>query len=547
MFMKRFAIAPLPVALAALAACGGDGPSRPEPTGGAVRTETMHITQATQNRDASVPLVAGRDGYLRVFVVSDRAGTPAPSVRIQIFHGEALRESATIPASAATLPTVVNQGELGASYNLKLQGALIQPGLRVQVQPDVSGAAATTQAMSVTALAPLRIRFVPIHQSENGLTGRVNEANKDDFLTLTRKLMPVSGIEADIRAPLSVRFLELDPQGNSWQTTVSELNAVRVAEGTGRYYYGVVQTPYPGGGVVGIAAGIPSRTSLGWDRPGDAAETVAHELGHNWGRRHSPCGGAGGPDPAYPYPLGMIGVVGMDVATGELKAPPSHTDIMGYCDANFWISDYTYTGVFNYRAANDRAASAAPQPALLLWGRILDGAVVLEPAFQVATRPTLPSAPGPYTVEGTDAAGEVLFSLSFGGDRIPDVPGDRRNFAFAVPLDAQKMERLAALRVVGTGAEARTRAPAGAVLARRASLSLRAEPRATVARTDANRVAVRWDAAAFPMVMVRDARTGDILSLARGGAADVRATGDVELVVSDGVRSSTRRVAAGGL
>src|SRR3712207_6919643 len=37
---KRFAIAPLPIALAALAACGGDGPSPPQPTGGAVRTET---------------------------------------------------------------------------------------------------------------------------------------------------------------------------------------------------------------------------------------------------------------------------------------------------------------------------------------------------------------------------------------------------------------------------------------------------------------------------------------------------------------------------
>jgi hypothetical protein len=543
--MQRLAIVPLLLPLLALAACGDD-PSRPGPgpTTGTLRTETLHITQATQNREGSVPLVAGRDGYLRVFLLADRAGTPAPSVRVQLFHGDVLRETLVIPAPAATVPTVVNSADLNASWNVKLSGSVIQPGLRVQVQAEGGGAAAT-QAMNVTALPPVRIRFVPIRQSENGLTGRVSEANKDEFLVLTRKLHPVSGFETDVRAPLSVPFLELDPQGNSWIATVSQLDAIRVAEGSNRYYYGVVQTPYPGGGVVGIAAGIPSRTSLGWDRPGDASETFAHELGHNWGRRHSPCGGAGGPDPQYPYSVGTIGVVGMDVETGQLKSSAGHTDIMGYCDANFWISDYTYSGVFFYRAANDRAASVAPQPALLVWGRIVDGAVVLEPAFQVTTRPTLPSAAGPYTVEGLDADGEVLFSLAFAGDRIPDVEGDRRTFSFAVPLGPQQMDRLATLRVVGSGVEARARATAGAVTQYRASLA--PAPRASVSRLGADRLAVRWDARSYPMAMVRDARTGEILALARGGTADVQAgAGEVEVVLSDGVRSTPRRVAAGG-
>ncbi|HEU0077519.1 MAG TPA: hypothetical protein VFQ76_07700, partial [Longimicrobiaceae bacterium] len=72
--------------------------------------------------------------------------------------------------------------------------------------------------------------------------------------------------------------------------------------------------------------------------------------------------------------------------------------------------------------------------------------------------------------------------------------------------------------------------------------------RASVARQGADRLAVRWDATAYPMAMVRDARTGEILALARGGAAELRAgAGEVEVVLSDGVRSSTRRVAVGGL
>lgn len=560
-YWKRLG-ASLPAALAVLLAACGDGPSDPGPgpTGDGLnlRVEAAYLVQATQNRNGTVPLVASRDAYLRVFVVADRANTAAPAVRVRLYQGETLRETLTIPAEGASVPTAVEQASLAASWDVKVPAAMIQPGLRMLVDVDPSGAVAESnegdntfpaggapQALNVGVIAPLRIRFVPIHQRANGLVGRVSEANKHDFMTLTRKLLPIPGYDADVRAPFTVEGLSLDPGGNSWQGLVTELDAVRVAEGSGRYYYGVVQTEYPGGGVVGIAAGIPSRTSLGWDRPADASETVAHELGHNLGRFHAPCGGAGGADPGYPYQLGLIGVVGMDVEIGELKIPLEHTDIMGYCDAKFWISDYNYTGIYNYLRSTGQAAMAA-QPSLLVWGSIRDGRVVLEPAFQVTTRPSLPEATGPYTLEGVDATGEVLFTLSFAGSRIPDVEGDWRTFAFALPMAPEQMERLATLRVVGTGVEARTRAASGAVLERRASPS--GAPRATVARLGADRLSVRWDASTYPMVMVRDARTGDILSLARGGAADFRAgAGEVELVLSDGVRSSTRRVPVGGL
>ncbi len=56
-------------------------------------------------------------------------------------------------------------------------------------------------------------------------------------------------------------------------------------------------------------------------------------------------------------------------------------------------------------------------------------------------------------------------------------------------------------------------------------------------------VAVSWDGAAHPMALVRDARTGEILSFARGGSATVWTDrDDLELVLSDGVRSHARLV-----
>ena len=57
---------------------------------------------------------------------------------------------------------------------------------------------------------------------------------------------------------------------------------------------------------------------------------------------------------------------------------------MGYCN-NEWISDYTYLGVLNWRAAESfsRPSQDVIEPGMLVWGRIEDGRAVLEPAVRV--------------------------------------------------------------------------------------------------------------------------------------------------------------------
>jgi hypothetical protein len=62
-------------------------------------------------------------------------------------------------------------------------------------------------------------------------------------------------------------------------------------------------------------------------------------------RSHAPCGGAGGPDPSYPYAGGKIGVWGLDVATLAPKDPTVYVDLMGYCNPD-WVSDYTYKNLY---------------------------------------------------------------------------------------------------------------------------------------------------------------------------------------------------------
>ena len=75
--------------------------------------------------------------------------------------------------------------------------------------------------------------------------------------------------------------------------------------------------------------------------------------------------------------------------------------------------------------------------------------------------------------------------------------------------------------------------------------SLRAAPAEPISLLrSAGGVGLRWDPAAHPMIMVRDTRTGEVLSFARGGNVMVPARGDVELVTSDGVWSRSATVAA---
>ena len=128
-----------------------------------------------------------------------------------------------------------------------------------------------------------------------------------------------------------------------------------------------------------------------------------------------------------------------------------------------------------------------------------------------------------------------VFGFSFDATPVADDPRGGRTFAFAVPLSQSSAAQLGSLRLAGPGgaAEALSR-PVAAFGAPAASDSV-------VARRVGRGVALHWNATAHPMVMVRDARSGEILSFARGGDATVAAgSSELEVVVSDRVRS--RRV-----
>ena len=83
------------------------------------------------------------------------------------------------------------------------------------------------------------------------------------------------------------------------------------------------------GGVSGLGW-IGQRVSIGLDLGVDTGNSAAHEIGHNFGRRHAPCGNPSSPDPHYPYPNATIGVYGMDTDEDVLLSPAANFDMMSY-------------------------------------------------------------------------------------------------------------------------------------------------------------------------------------------------------------------------
>ncbi|MGH7584871.1 MAG: hypothetical protein ACREMH_01355 [Gemmatimonadales bacterium] len=516
----------------------------------------FYVTQATQRTNGTVPLVAGRAGLVRVFVVANQANSVQPDVRVRFWQGATMVQEVMAGANQPSVPVAAGEEPLEGSWNIEFNPGFLVPGMSITAEVDpaneIPESAEGDNAFTLNQQpVPLDIRnsptwdltLVPVFQ--NNLTGDVTDA--ESWISFTRRIHPMRLIDVDVHSVYSTEQVLLS-NGGGWIEVLNELQALKLSESSTRYYYGALDVPYDGG-VVGLGFlpnspfDSPFRVAMGWDEPSSRDEIAAHEWGHNFGRLHAPSPSLGGacptPDPAsidvsYPYPNGIIGVTGYDLDSGDLVTSGVY-DVMGYCDPQ-WISDYTYTGVMGWRAAGGAsvASAGAPVDGLLVWGRIVDGNVALEPAFQVRA-PASPSAGG-WSLELTDESGALIGQHRFAVAAVADFPSPASTFAFVVPMDQARHDRVTGIKVRGPGGQAELRAtpvPPGAAVVAPAPAAERA----------AGRVRVRWDAARFGAALVRDATTGEVLAIGRGGDVLVATPrGDLDVTLSDGVRNARQRV-----
>lgn len=421
----------------------------------------VYLTQAIQSPSGDVPLVAGRDALLRVFVTSDQQGAFfEPEVVARFLRNGREFHRVVIRSEDDRVPTVADEGDVHTSYDAVIAAEHIQPGVEIVVEVDPEGLvprapgsvvrfpASGSRPLDVVEVPPMELTIVPVVEAgepDSSLFDWTDGIAEDSpQVGLLRHAFPFSEFSAATRHTY-VTSLDLTDEDDQWNL-VLELEALRAADNASGYYYGAAAS------VNGRVRGVARRP--GWASMGRPLATeLAHEVGHNLDLRHVPCGGPLGIDPDFPYPDGSIGVWGYDSRSGSVLSPETRRDIMGYCYSRGWLSDYSYKKVIHHREAAEAqgartrpAVVTEPADVLVLWGGVRSGELRIEPPFSMSAVPQLPGGTGAYRLEGMTADGRTEFSLDF-------APGEdqfgNRYFFFTLPIEPGWEESLDRITLTG--------------------------------------------------------------------------------------------------
>lgn len=314
---------------------------------------------------SDVPIVAGRDALLRVFVDVDASYDGSPvTAELALSSGAVLQVTQALTGSSAA-------DDLASTLNFELPGASLDAAFAYRVSlgrpaapgeqgsPLVYPSAAFEAAPAADPGSALHVELVPLLYAADG-SNRAPDTSPEQLALIRDHLFevfPVPDVVLTLHDPVSYPSV-VQSSGMGWQDLIDFMAALRAADGPAYevYYFGLVSPvdtldAYCNPScVVGKAREGPVfdpdfRVGVGVGFTGDhTALTVRHEMGHAHGRDHAPCKASDNLDPSYPHADGSTGVWGYDLVNGTLM-PPELPDMMGNCKPT-WVSDYTYEALF---------------------------------------------------------------------------------------------------------------------------------------------------------------------------------------------------------
>ena len=414
----------------------------------------MEVTQGIQGYPLNyVQLVAGKVTWVRLYFRSDLRDACCVTARLRVTGGNPQRTTYLYPVNG---PLKARTGGSRRAHKDDTLNFLIPPEYRKEgtlvIQPELNydrivpesdyGNNNPVHSRIFTERNTLNVVFVRVryHIKQPGpwpagtptlaptvtptvLAPPKGTGPKGSEYTLktypvarVQSWFPAAGDTIDFKGDLSTR--------RGWDELLGKVNwlAAHTKHPAGLFkWYGLIPDLHGAlrAGILGLGY-LPGRAAIGY-----GGSTMAHELGHNFGRYHAPCGDPGGVDSNFPDPQGRIQEFGFDPDTQSVYNPTQTYDFMTYCGPK-WISPYTFEGLYHQIGGLTVAASSGivqEQDYLLVSGEV-DGEAdtgQLHEAY-VDARPVGTddeTGEGPCRLELQDAQGTVLFTRYFDPVAIP--------------------------------------------------------------------------------------------------------------------------------
>jgi len=424
-----------------------------------LRAGRLEITQAVQDLNNSVRLVAGKRTFVR-FHVSSADGNHASYATLRVQRGEAWNRLLPIGGSS-TVRESPDRGELDHAFLFELpsyyrQGTVTFTG---ELNPDLTwrdhSPIESTYADNTTTITKTfenvpRVNLVVyrIGYRDGSSTYYAPTWQRDQMVDWLERAYPLDDLRVWNRTLFIGDGLPTCGEVNNSLKTQRLLNLVLRIFGltsvpSNAHYYGMVDDR--GGFMRGCSDDIPSAVAAGptgtrawefsggglwsvWDDDGTFGDWYGgHEIAHSYGRFHVGFCGAGGSAP-YPHPDGEISptqvgnaaLYGFDLGNRAIYGPDWH-ELMTYCDKQ-WISDFTYEGLMDY--FQDELALV---PDGVVAGQVVGQRLLILGTVDLRRRrldlhtvrplPDIgdlePRVPGTFTIQLRDAAGRIVARYPF--------------------------------------------------------------------------------------------------------------------------------------
>ena len=428
---------------------------------------STEVVQLDQDPSNSVPLVAGKPTYVRVFanIASTTGRSIVRSWPMLELHGydpatgTELTGSPLSPNNAQSVQLtqgIPNRTTQNSASLFSLPAAwTVLPALRLTATLNPRRAVAETDytnntqtvTLSFSRKAPLWLEVVPLWAYNSDIFGGY-DPSYEALLGRTESILPVPALYTSWRGgpptdkivavwdfpPWEHRPIDLTSTFEKYFWALYPMEAMQVLNTrppactalNGGYHVMSFVTPgalgtFPsGGGVAGVGlvglgsllADMDLRSGFQAFNSPPGGPNLAHELCHNLGRNHLNIGGAGGPfEPSYPYPLNRYNdsaslSLGIDPLTGNM-IPNTTSELMGY-QFPVWISDFTISRILP-RLPNLPIGAAVPAPRTPYSGAVtwMLNAVVSPGASQVAAPLLISDSPSVDRLASEIAAGDT--------------------------------------------------------------------------------------------------------------------------------------------